>query len=62
MNCTTHAQHVAPVAIASRPCGLGFGYQWRNVGMSPAMATAMAANATDTAKKRSTRRLGQAAT
>jgi hypothetical protein len=55
---TTLATHPAPVAIASRPCGLGFGYQWRNAGMS--MAVAHTAN--DTAKKRSPRRPEQAAT
>jgi hypothetical protein len=54
---TTLATHTAPVAIASRPCGLGFGYQWRNSAMSMAVATT-----TDNAKKRFSRRLGLAAT
>jgi hypothetical protein len=55
---TTHATHLAPVAIAARPCGLGFGYQWRNAAMSMAVAT----TTNDNAKKRPSRRLGLAAT
>jgi hypothetical protein len=58
---TTHAAHVAPVAAAARPCGLGFGYQWRNAAMSLAMENT-SVTTKDNTKKRSARRPGMATT
>ncbi len=65
MNRTDFAQHLAPVAVAPRPCaGFGIGYQWRAMAehLVNSLGLMSAAATTNATTKRTARRLGMATT